>query len=78
MIGEYKDEESNPALTERQKQLQAKLEELTLDSTYFNLPSIRASYWQPPAVDGQGDEVDATGNYAWQLKKLDLADRLFH
>lgn len=32
MIGEYKDEESNPALTERQRELQAKLKELTLDS----------------------------------------------
>ena len=32
MIGEYKDEESNPALTKRQKQLQTKLGELTLDS----------------------------------------------
>ena len=32
MIGEYKDEESNPALTAEQRELQAKLSELTLDS----------------------------------------------
>lgn len=32
MFNEYKDEEDNPALTEKQRQLQAKLEELTLDS----------------------------------------------
>jgi len=32
MIGEYKDEEDNPALTDRQRMLQSKLSELTLDS----------------------------------------------
>eukprot|EP00578_Thalassiosira_sp_NH16_P005612 CAMPEP_0181137874 /NCGR_PEP_ID=MMETSP1071-20121207/33932_1 /TAXON_ID=35127 /ORGANISM="Thalassiosira sp., Strain NH16" /LENGTH=604 /DNA_ID=CAMNT_0023224645 /DNA_START=181 /DNA_END=1995 /DNA_ORIENTATION=+ len=32
MIGEYKDEESDVALTERQRELQAKLKDLTLDS----------------------------------------------
>ncbi|KAL7533274.1 hypothetical protein ACHAXR_005137 [Thalassiosira sp. AJA248-18] len=33
MIGEYRDEESNPALTQRQRTLQSKLGELTLNST---------------------------------------------
>ncbi len=32
MFNEYKDEEDNPSLTKRQRELQAKLEELTLDS----------------------------------------------
>lgn len=32
MFNEYRDEEDNPSLTKRQRELQAKLEELTLDS----------------------------------------------
>ena len=33
MVGEYRDEEDNPALTPRQKELQAELGQLTLNST---------------------------------------------